>query len=468
MFWPLQRVFSVRYLLNPGIALGKLPKSLQAYKNVMYIAFPAMVELISVSLIVAVDNMMVGVVGPEAIAAVGLTTQPRMIFMCFLFALNVSVTAIVARRKGEQRQDDANYVLRHGIMIAGIAGVILALLAAILAKPIMYIAGAKSDTIIYATEYYRILMLSLLFQPFTLVICAAMRGIGKTKITLIVNVTANIVNIIGNYLLIGGNFGFPKLGVKGSAIATLVGNFVAFIMVVITIFNQNSYLKISKGDSFRFRPDILKSIWNLSSNALLEQLVLRFGFFIFARFVADLGTEALATHQICQQTLNITFNIGDALGVAATSLVGQNLGKKRPDLSMLYGKVAQRIAFSISTVLFALIYIYKNAIVGLFTTDISIIKAAGPIMSILALAQLLQTSQVIMAGSLRGAGDTKFVAMSSFINIGVVRPILSYLLIYPFGFGLVGAWVTICVDQTVRFIMLGRRFSGFKWSTREV
>jgi len=468
MLSPVKKIFSSENMLDKKIVKGELPKSREAYSNVMRIALPALIELISVSLIGAVDNMMVGNLGDAAIAAVGLTTQPKMIFMSFLFALNISVTAIVARRKGESSQEEANATLRQGLILAGILGIILTILSITLAEPLMYLAGAKSDTIKYAVDYYRFVMIGLLFQPFTLVICAAMRGIGNTRITLAVNVTANVVNIICNYLLIEGHFGFPRLEVRGAAIATTFGNFVAFILVLFAIFNKNSYLHIKKGDSFKFRSDILSSIKKLSLNAMLEQIVLRFGFFIFARLVAELGTQAFAAHQICIQVLNLTFNFGDGLGVAATSLVGQNLGKKRPDLSMLYGKVAQRIAAVISSVLFVLIIVFRKFIVSLFIDDPKIIAMAGPIMILLAIAQTLQTSQVIMAGSLRGAGDTKFVAFSSFLNIGVVRPALSAILIYLCGFGLAGAWITIIVDQLFRFLLLSARFSSFKWSNYKV
>ena len=201
---------------------------------------------------------------------------------------------------------------------------------------------------------------------------------------------------------------------------------------------------------------------------MVEQVFLRIGFFVYAKMVAALGTTAFATHQICMNILNLSFALGDGFSIAASSLVGQSLGAKRPDKAMLYASITQRLALIASTFLFLFFILGRNFLVGLFTTDASIIAQGSIIMIIIAFTTHVQTSQVIISGSLRGAGDTKYVALTSFISIGVVRPLLTWALCFPAGLGLVGAWFAVFIDQNMRLFINFLRFRTGKWTRIEL
>lgn len=151
------------------------------------------------------------------------------------------------------------------------------------------------------------------------------------------------------------------------------------------------------------------------------------------------------------------------MSMAASSLVGRNLGAKRSDLSIIYGKTAQRIGLVLSFFL-VLGYIFgRTPLVAAFTDDPQIIALGSIIMLIVAAVSPLQISQVIISGSLRGAGDTKFVARTSFISILVIRPIITYILCYPLGLGLFGAWIALLLDQGLRLVLNIIRFSEGNW-----
>ena len=191
---------------------------------------------------------------------------------------------------------------------------------------------------------------------------------------------------------------------------------------------------------------------------------MRIGFFAYAKIVAGLGPTPYATHLICMNILNLSFCFGDGLSIAASALVGQNLGRQRSDLSILYGKVGQRIAFICSTFLFILFIAGRRELVWLFSKEEEIIVLGASIMVIMALSTHFQTSQVVLNGCLRGAGDSAFDAATSMISIAVIRPILTYILCYPAGFGLAGAWISLVVDQGFRFVAGFVRFKGGKWT----
>ena len=195
---------------------------------------------------------------------------------------------------------------------------------------------------------------------------------------------------------------------------------------------------------------------------------MRIGFFTYAKIVASLGTIAFATHQICMNIINISFSFGDGLSVAASSLVGQSLGAKRPDLAIIYGKTGQRMAFVVSTGLVFFFILGREMLMALFTDDAEVIALGSLIILIIACTTHFQTAGVVFSGCLRGAGDTRFVALVSFISIAIIRPLLSWVLCFPVGWGLVGAWIGLWADQAMRMTLNMIRFKNGRWTKIEL
>ena len=447
---------------------GDIPDTKILYKGFMLMAWPAVVESVLMSLVNLVDTMMVSNCGTNAVAAVGVTTQPRMIFYAVFFALSIAVTAIVSRRRGQEDREGAIACLSQSLGLVAVLAVILCGTAIFVSEPLLYFAGANEETIADATTYYRITMIGLVFTSFGLVINAAQRGCGNTKISMRTNVTANITNIIFNALLINGLFFFPELGVKGAAIATLIGNMASFGMSLYSLFEKNGYLRLNIKGMVFWRMDQLKTLAKVAVGASTEQLVLRVGFFIFAKVVADLGTAETATHTICMNIMLLSFASGDGLGVAASALMGQNLGKKRPDLATLYAKTGQRIGLAVSAFLVLFFVFGGSAVLRLFAEESDpnftyVMQTGGIIMYFIAFVSPGQISQVISSGALRGAGDTKYVAVTSMISLVIFRTFMAYVLCVYTPLGLFGAWSALIVDQYVRLLFAVYRFKSGKW-----
>jgi Na+-driven multidrug efflux pump len=161
--------------------------------------------------------------------------------------------------------------------------------------------------------------------------------------------------------------------------------------------------------------------------------------------------------------MTISFGLGDGLSVASSTLVGQSLGAKRSDMAIIYGKVLQRIGFVMSMLLGICIALFNDQIMHLFTNDPIVIKKGAIVLLMIALVIQFQVSQVITMGCLRGAGDAKFVAFISLITITIIRPLGTYALAYGVGLGLIGAWLSIYLDQFTRLIASKRRFNKAQW-----
>lgn len=464
----LQRLIGFDRVLKPEEKRGSIPDAGTIYRNTFRMAWPSALESVLVSLINSVDTIMVGGLGAAAIAAVGITTQPKFVLLVLIFSLNSGVTTVVARRRGEQDAQGANRCLRQTVLLCAVLSTIMAVLGYCLAAPFMQLAGAGEDILGDAVAYFRINMLGFPFMCLGLTINSAQRGAGNTKISMRTNLTANGVNVVLNYLLIGGNFGFPALGVRGAAIATIIGQFVGFLMSVRSVTVHHSFLQLSLRESWAFDRDTMGSVAKISSGAILEQLFMRIGFFAYSKIVAELGTDDIATNQICSNIINLSFSFGDGFSIAVSSLVGQSLGSKRPDLAKIYVKSARRLMTLISLGLCLFFWAGRYSLVRLFTDDPDIIKKGSQIMYIIAIITLIQTAALVYSGCLRGAGDAKFIALMALISIGIIRPISAWIFCYPCGFGLVGAWCAMLLDQCIRWTFNYTRFRSGNWQKIKV
>lgn len=457
-------LFNSRRILKHTQIEGELPDDASLLKRAFRVAWPSTLESFLVALVGVVDTIMVSSLGAAAIAAIGLTGQPKFICLAIFISVNVAISAIVARRKGEGDREGANRVLTQAILLTVLLTVVVTTLAMIFAEPVLRLAGTNEDTHELATGYFRIIVGCQFFNVLNMVINAAQRGVGNTKIAMRTNIVSNLVNIVFNYLLIGGNFGFPALGVNGAAIATVLGTVVASGMALRSVMHPDNFLYLFYNKKkFAFDRKTLGSIANIGSATLAEQLFLRFGFLTYTMVVARLGTNAFAAHQIGMNVITISFAFGDGLSVAAVSLVGQSLGEKRPDLAKVYGGFCQRLGFLCSAAVAFVYVIFGRDVFRLFSSDAEILDYGSMIMDFVAVIVFLQVSQVIFSGCLRGGGDTRFVALVSLISVACIRPLSGWIFVYPLNLGLLGAWMGLALDQGIRLMLTMWRFKHDQW-----
>lgn len=434
-------------------------------KETISTAWPAVLESFFISLAGMIDTMMVSALGTYAVSAVGLTTQPKFITLCFFFAINVAVSALVARRRGQNDQKNANEVLVTALVISLLLCVVLSASSVGFADPIIHFSGSASDTHEAAVSYFRIIQGGMIFNVISMVINAAQRGSGNTKIAMTTNVASSVVNIIFNYLLIGGNFGFPAWGLQGAAIATVLGTVVASIMSIRSLFKKDSYVSIPYIIQNRIHPvsHTLSSIASLGSNMLAENIAMRVGFLVTSLLAARLGTDAFAAHNVGMNFLSLGFSFGDGMQVAAVALIGRSLGEKNPDKAKAYGNTCQAVGFAISLVLAIILFFFGRNLFALFFSQEDILADGVMLSRFIMVIVLFQISQIIFGGCLRGAGDVKYTLVASLISVTLIRSIVTYLLVAIWPLGLVGIWIGVLSDQLSRFILLGIRFKAGKW-----
>ncbi len=434
-------------------------------QETLRMAWPAVLESFFVALAGLIDSYMVSGLGSSAVASIGLTTQPKFLCLSLFFATNISVSALVARRKGEGLQSEANQIASTAIFFVTVMSIISSILLVVFAGPIMKLCGSNAETHDGAVIYYQILMGGMIFNTLQMVINAAQRGSGYTRITMVTNVTSALVNIIANYTLIEGHFGFPAMGIRGAAIATVFGTVVACVMSFISITHKYTFINLPLILHEKLWPTFtaFRHIFRIGYSVFFEQILMRVGFMLTAIMAADQGTYAMAAHQVAMNIMGLSFSFGDGLQATAVALIGYSLGKEDPDMAKEYGRTCRMIGFVIAAVLSVVYWVGARPLFSAFFTEPEIINIGVDIMHIIIVVVLLQITQVIYMGCLRGAGDTLYTAMASTVSVTIVRTLGSYIGGYMLGLGIAGIWLGVLADQLSRYLFGSIRFKQGKW-----
>ena len=446
---------------TPSFLNAQTPAEMR--RVILKLAMPAMIEFGLMMLVQIIDMIQVGVLGPWALAATGLVAQPTMLIFSVFSALVVGTTALVARAAGAGDSEYASRVTRQSFVIVITMSLITTAVCIPASGSIVRLMGADIDTIEPATIYMKIVMAGTIFTVGNMVLAAALRGAGDMVTPMISNLIANAFNLFGNWVLINGKLGFPRLEVAGAAIATTFSRVIAFSITLHAVYRRDRFIHISIHDSYKVEPEILKKVLTIGLPAAGEQLIMRGGALLFARLIAGFGTIMFAAHQIVINIDGLCLVPVMAFQMATTTLVGQGLGAKNPEFSEKATRQSTIVSVSIMMLIGVLLFFFGNYAVFVFTRDKQVIEVGAKAIKILAISQPIAAVFSVLGGALRGAGDTKYTMYISAIGVWVVRLGLGYLLADALGLALIGAWIAVVADMLVRALLAQRRFSSGNW-----
>ncbi|MDR1211793.1 MAG: MATE family efflux transporter [Spirochaetaceae bacterium] len=437
---------------------------------IINLTWPALAESILVSLVSMVDMMMVASLGAYAIGAVGLVTQPRFVMLASFQALSVGATAMVSRFKGARDRENGNMALNQAlVMTMGITAVLFLAMFFGGETLVRFLAGKNiaEKTIQEALSYLRVQVYGFPALSLTFTINAVLRGVGNTRAAFYNNAVSNLVNIFFNYCLIGGKLGFPALGVTGASIATVIGQCAALGMALWKVLDGREFVRIEFKKLFSIDTPMIGRILNIGLPALAEQFVMRIGIMFFTVIVTSLGDHSYAAHMIAMSIQQLSFTTGMAFGAAATTLVGQCLGRVRADLAKLYVKMTQNLSYIVSGLVALMLFFGGGLIASLYSDDKELIHLAATMLKIIAVVNPISNARFVYLAALRGAGDSRFAVVVSFVGVLLVRPLMSLALVapqLPFQLGLAGVWIALSSDGAVCYILSRFRFKQGKWA----
>ena len=443
----------------------------QRRKLIMSLTWPSLMENLLTSFMSIADMIMVGELGPTAIAGIGLASQPRFIMLAAFQAMSIGTTALVARFKGARDPDSANEALDQSLIItffltATICSIMLFFDEAL----VRWVGGSElsEETIQAAMTYFRIQIYGFPTMSFTFVINAALRGAGNTRATFQNNSVMSVVNVFMNFCLISGRLGFPRLEVAGASLATVIGQTCCLAMAFYVLTSGKQYITLRIRKRWHINPGMISRIVNIGLPALAEQVIMRTGQLWFTTIVTSLGDMAYTAHMITMNILTLSFTTGMSFGISATTLVGQSLGRKRLDLAKTYVRMTQNIGYIVSTAIAVLLIIFGRPLAHMYTDNLTIIDLASSMLRIVAISNPIANARFVYGSALRGAGDTKYSAVVTFCGVLLLRPLLSLLFINYFHLGLTGVWIALTFDSVFCFILLFIRYRGDKWAQLQV
>ena len=442
------------------------PEQKDRIRLIVALMWPALAENVLATLVSMVDMMMVSGLGSYAISAVGLVTQPRFIMLSAFMALSVGATALVARFKGAGEQANANNVLQQSLIVTVALTVVLCAAMLFGAEPLIrFLAGSEisEGTILAAIDYFDVQIYGFPLLSLTYTITAVLRGAGNTRASFYSNTAANLTNVFFNYCLINGHLGFPALGVKGASIATVIGQAVAFVFCLYLILNGKQYVCLLR-EKLRVDLQMIRRVLRIGIPAMIEQVVMRIGMLLFTMTVTSLGDAPYAAHMVAMNIQQLSFTTGMAFGTAATTPVGQCLGRKRVDLAKVYVRLTQYMGYAVSILVAFFLFFGGGLVCRLYSDDLIIIGMAASVLKIMAVANPLANARFVYTSALRGAGDARFTAWITFVGVLLIRPIMSYLLINLFHLGLTGVWIALVSDSLSCCLMAFLRYRGGKWT----
>lgn len=421
-------------------------------RNLFSIAFPAFVNTILFSMANFLDTIMVGKLGTYAIAAVGIVFQPLLILSMFGVIFAASVTTMVAQYKGKTQYDKIGDVVLHGLLFTAVVSLLPFVAGLLFAEPIVLLMDAKADTVLAANLYFKCILWG--FIPFCLngIFTGALLGAGDTKKVLLVNLFSNITNLVLNYILINGYLGLPALGIAGAGIATAVSYFVGCIASFAFCLGGSIQLKGVR--HFRPKKAVLTQMLHIGVPVFWGRTAIRLGVFIMVRLVTSMGTLVFAAHQICCRIHDFSLGASDAVGTAASSVVGQSVGAGRNLLAKKYFNHACAITSAVTIGMGIGVLLGARPLVGLFSDEAGVFGIVFPALVVLVIFQPFQGVTETLAGGLAGLGKTKPKAIASTVGIVVLRPLFTLLFTQVFAMGLPGIWLATAIDEISRFVVL--------------
>ncbi len=420
------------------------------------------------TLVAFADNIMVGQLGTAELAAVSLGNSLVLMFMYVGIGFSTAITPLVAEADGANEPMEAKKVLKHGLLLCTVLGVALFFLI-LLCKPFLYLAKQPQEVVELAIPYLNLVAISiipmLIFQAFR----QFSEGMSQTRFPMYATIVANVLNIIINYLLIFGSFGFPKMGILGAAIGTLVSRCVMLVYLYFLLYHKERFRSFITNFNFRhMEKKMMKKLVNLGFPSSM-QVFFEVAIFTAAVWLSGvLGKNTQAANQIALNLSSMTYMVGVGLSVAAMVRVGNQKGLNNFKELRRIGKSVFFLTLVIELV-FALFFLLGKDWLPTLYLDVKDVANRADNMEVLSLApQLLLVAaffqisdgiQVVVLGALRGIQDVKIPTLITFIAYWLIGFPISYYLGLHTELRSIGIWIGLLSGLTASGVMLYLRFN---------
>ena len=431
-------------------------------KLALLLGFPAILAQLSTIIMEYIDAGMVGRLGSNQAASIGIVATSTWIFAGFCSANSSGFSVQVAQLIGSRNFAKAREVMRKGFTSVLAFSLTIALAGICISPFLPRWLGGEEAICADASAYFAIFCAFLPVLQLAIITCSMLQATGNMKIPSMVEISACILDVGFNYVFIY----VLGMGVKGAAIGTGLATLITHAYALWYLFCKSPELNIMQ-DRSSWIPDrrSLKAAFSISGPMWLQNIIMRGAYVMSTVIVAPLGTIAIAANSFAITAESFCYMPGYGLSEAATSLVGQSIGAGRRELAKQFAWISTGLAAGMMTILGILMYIFAPQMMGVLTNDSEVIALGVKVLRIEAFAEFMYAVSIVGHGSCLGAGDTMIPTLINFGSMWVVRIGLA-LWLCPI-FGLAGYWIAMCIELNVRGLVFGLRIKGNGWMKKQ-
>lgn len=437
------------------------------------LSIPAILEQLAHTAMSYIDTAMVGSLGYEATASIGVVASSTWLINGITGAIAIGFSVQIAQLLGAGNERDARSVLCQSIKFNVIFGLVLALISFIVGFFLPTMLGAEPNLVDNARIYFQIYSLFLPFSLSSALYSSILRCSGNVLLPSLMNIGMCVLDVIFNSLLIYptrkvGSFVLygAGLGVTGAAIGTgLAMTVTALILLFVTV-KGKGVLHIRKDDSWKFKKSTMQNLVYLATPSALERITLSLAQIVLTGVVASMGAISVAANYVAVQTEGICYLPAYGVSAAATAMVGQSLGAGRKDMAKRFAYLSVLVSFILVLFLSILMFSFAPFLTGLLSNDSDVIELGAKVLRIVSFSEPLFAVSIVTIGALRGAGDSKGPFYINLVTMWGIR-VLSVLL-FTKQFGVVGVWISMTVELCARGIIFFIRLKRGSWLNKEL
>lgn len=436
-------------------------------KAIFLLAVPMILELIMESTFAVVDIFFVGKLGPSAVATVGLTETYLFLLYSIGIGMSMAVTAIVARRIGEKEKEKAGITAVQAIFIAILISIPFAIAGIFFSKELLTLMGADTWVLQNGYPYMQWMLGGNAVIMLLFIVNAIFRGAGDAAIAMRVLWIANGINIILDPVLIFGLGPFPELGIEGAAIATNIGRGIGVLTQLYLLFKGGKHIRVLKS-YLKPQWEIVKNILRTSVGGIGQMIVAMTSWIFIMRIISEFGSEAVAGATIAIRIMMFSMMPAWGMSNAVATLVGQNLGAKKPDRAERSVWITG-IWNMFFLILVAVVYFfYSEKLVGIFTDDTGVISVGGLWLKIVSYSYFVYAWWMVATQAFNGAGDTMTPTKINLVFFWLIQIPLSYFMSKVLGMDVPGVFWAIFISETSVGLFTLWLFTRGKWKRVKV
>ena len=428
----------------------------QIRRQILALALPIAISNLLERAVNIIDIFLVGGLGAPSIAAVGLAQLMVFFVMSLIQGVTLGTLVVVAQLWGAKKREEAAQTAYQSVILGLTLAAVFSLMGIALGRQGSLLLGAEGEVVSIADGYLLLIFSFFVFAVLVSILSAILQGTGDTRTPMLAILMINVLHVVIAYPLIYGRLGFPQIGVKGAALAIGLSELAGAIFLLVKAI-QKGLIAPS------FKPELTRSVLWVGFPISLDRILQNMGQILYAKAVLLYGTITYAAHQVGLAIEALSFMPGAGFAIAAATAVGQSLGAKNLARAKIENYEANRLAVIVMTGMGLIFFFFPYLLLRAFTSDPEVIRLGSLFLKIVAVMQIPLAITMVLSGSLKGAGDTRYLVLVTLAGMWVVRLPIAFILAMVLHMGIAFIWGVMVVDWVVRMAVVLARYRSERW-----